>query len=61
MASAISVNIGLGNGLSLVKHQAFIWTNAALFSIGPKEYFSEIMIGIKCILPLCTSLRASSI
>ena len=31
----VSVNIGSGNGLSSNQHQAIIWTNANLLSIGP--------------------------
>ena len=36
--------IGSDNGLSPVRHQAIIWTNAGLLSIGPLgTYFSEIL------------------
>ena len=34
-ASVNQVSIGLDNGLSLIRRQAIIWTNAGLLSIGP--------------------------
>ena len=40
--------IGSDNGLSLVRRQAIIWTNAGLLSIGPlRTYFSENLIKIQ--------------
>ena len=40
--------IGSDNGLSPDRHQAIIWTNTGLLSIGPlRTYFSEILIGIQ--------------
>ena len=40
--------IGSDNGLSPGRHQASIWTNAALLSIGTlRTYFSEILIKIQ--------------
>ena len=37
------VNIGSGNGLVPFRHQAIIWTNANLLSIGPSgANFGEI-------------------
>ena len=39
--------IGSDNGLSPVRRQAIIWTNAEILLIGPlKTNFSEILIGI---------------
>ena len=41
------VSIGSDNGLSPIRRQAIIWTNAGLLSIGPLETnFSEILIKI---------------
>ena len=40
--------IGSDNGLSPGRHQAIIWTNAGLLSIGPlRTYFSENLIKIQ--------------
>ena len=40
--------IGPGNGLSPVRRQAIIWTNAGILLIGPwGTNFSEILIGIQ--------------
>ena len=42
------VSIGSDNGFSPTWHQAIIWTNAGLLSIGPLgTNFSEILIGIQ--------------
>ena len=42
------VNIGSDNGLSPVRRQAIIWTNAGILSIGPLgTNVSEILIGIQ--------------
>ena len=39
------VNIGSGNGLSPVWHQAITWTNADLLSTGPSgKNFHEILL-----------------
>ena len=43
-----SVRIGLNYGLSPIQHQAIIWTNARLLSIGPLgTNFGELLIGIQ--------------
>ena len=40
-------NIGSGNGLAPIQHQAIIWTDTDLLSIGPLQTnFSEILIEI---------------
>ena len=40
--------IGSDNGLSPIRHQAIIWTNAGILLIGPLgTNFSEILIGIQ--------------
>ena len=42
------VRIGSDNGLLPIRHQAIIWTNAGLLTIGPLgTNFSEILIKIK--------------
>ena len=47
MTSVILVNIGRGNGLSPVRHQAITWTNADLFLFGPLETNTgEVMLGV---------------
>ena len=47
-ASLNWVIIGSDNGLSPVRRQAIIWTNARKLLIGPLETnFSEILIGIQ--------------
>ena len=44
----ILIIIGLGNGLSAVRHQAITWTNIDLLKIGPLgTNFSEILIMIE--------------
>ena len=45
---SIPVTIGSDNGLSAVRHQAIIWTNADILSIGPLGInFDEILMEIK--------------
>ena len=47
-ASVQHTNIGSDNGLSPVRRQAIIWTNAAILSIRPQEtYFIEILFKIQ--------------
>ena len=44
-SDAYMTNIASDNGLSPVRHQAIIWTNAVILSIRPYgTYFSEIVI-----------------
>ena len=42
------MDIGSDNGLSPVRHQAIIWTNAAMLSIRPEvTYFNEMLFKIQ--------------
>ena len=60
-ASANWVSIGSGNDLSLVRHQAINWTNAALVSIGPLwTNFTDTLIEIQMFSFKNTQLRMSS-
>ena len=48
IVSLYGVSIGSDNGLSPIRHQAIIWTNAWSWSIGPLgTNFSEILIKIQ--------------
>ena len=47
-ASVNRVSIVSDNGLLPIRHQAILWTNAGVLSIGPiRTNFSEILIKIK--------------
>ena len=47
-ASVDWIIIGSDNGLSLIKHQAIIWTNYDILQIRPKATrFNEILFGIQ--------------
>ena len=53
--------IGSDNGLSPGRHQAIIWTNAALLSIGPlRTYFSENLFKIQQFLLKKLHVKMSS-
>ena len=56
------VSIASGNGLSLVRSQAILWTNAELLSIEPLgTNFSEIWIKIQSILFMKMDLKISPV
>ena len=53
--------IGSDNGLSPVRRQAIIWTNAEILLIGPLVYVSEIQIGIQTFSYKKMHLKMSSV
>ena len=55
------VSIGSDNGLSHVKRQAIIWTNAGLLSIGPLwTIFIEILIQMQHVSFMKMHMKTSS-